>query len=73
MARHMTFTVRLHYEERQLLTTIASVLARNESETVRWLIAEAARALVVDGSAASPTHIVVVDRRSHAREVDDGH
>jgi hypothetical protein len=71
MARHMTFTVRLHHEERQLLTTIAGVLARSESETVRWLISEAARTLVVDGPAPSTTHIVVIDRRPHHREVDD--
>ena len=71
MARHMTFTIRLHDEERQLLTTIASVLARSESETVRFLIAEAARALVVDGPAPSTTHIVIVDRRPQNREVDD--
>jgi hypothetical protein len=71
MARHMTFTVRLHHEERRLLTTIAGVLARNESETIRFLIAEAARALVVDGPAPSTTHIVIVDRRPHQSERDD--
>jgi hypothetical protein len=75
MARHVTFTVRLHREERHLLTEIAGLLARNESETVRWMISQAAHALRVDaihqGAAASTTHIVVVDRRSRHSEVDD--
>lgn len=43
MPRDDLFTVRLSKHERALLRLVAEQLARSQSDTVRWLILQAAR------------------------------
>ena len=47
MSRVSTFTFRVSARERELITALATRLARTESDAVRWLIQEAARELKV--------------------------
>ena len=45
MNRDGNFTLRMNSDERQLITVVAQRLERTESDTVRYLLREKARAL----------------------------
>jgi hypothetical protein len=47
MARYKRFTFLCNAEERRMLTALSNQLQRSESDSVRWLIREAARELEI--------------------------